>query len=67
MQRQPFVWTAINLYEEKKLVTGQITIDEFRPFRNIASDEYIFEQLAREIEVGKVFKFFYLNALFSFY
>lgn len=55
LQRQPFVWAALPLYDDqKKIITGSISIDEFHPFRNVSSDDFIYEQLNKEIDVGKV-------------
>jgi hypothetical protein len=40
----------------KKLVDGTFIVDEFRTFRtgNPATDEYIYEQLAKELDIGRV-------------
>jgi hypothetical protein len=51
--RQPYVWSAIQLYNGKKSPTEQVTVDEFIPIRGPWSDEFVFEHLGKELERGR--------------
>lgn len=54
--RQPFVWFATKIYSQKRmpLQEEEVEIDEFYPIRSAWSDEFVYEQLTRELERAKV-------------